>query len=223
MGTVTEYVTGTGYKLSIGRVDRRRIDRAVADLHRPQPPVVKAADLGIEVFGGIDEDVYQYDDPAYRDALYLYYLQAMTYEFAILSSAVDIDQDYQGIACSLRKAGVVGIDEDDHVAVLRYEVLRLESDWEYVVDQVIYQSTVTERGIDEANTRFLVTWYGESLDAVSVPGTPANYSTEFEARNVAMYTGYTWDQFCQLEGPDQSAEVAFYRSRLMLEWLETHR
>lgn len=214
------YITATGYELEVGRVDRRMIDRAVVALKRPQPPAVKASDLGIEVFGGIDEDVIMHDDPDYQAALLAYYIKLATREFDILSEAVSIvAPSWREKARELEALGLVG-GSNAKAGVLRYEALSDSEDWGAVVNEVIYNSTVSGRGVEEAQERFNVTWRGEPLSSIGIPRTPAMYSAEYEARRAAKHGEMSWPEFCALSGPDQSAEVVFYRSSGVLAWLE---
>lgn len=216
------YVTATGFKLEIGRVDRRMIDRAVVALDKPQPPTVKASDLGIEVFGGIEEDVILHDNPDYQAALLAYYVKLAVRQFSILSAAVDIVEpsEWREQVEELKALGLAGTD-DVKASVLRYRVFEDQRDWDAVVGEVIYNSTVSPRGLAEARARYEVTWKGEPLSAVGVPQSKATYSEEFEARKAAHHNELSWPEFCALSGPEQSAEVIFYRSMLVLSWLET--
>jgi len=44
-----------------------------------------------------------------------------------------------------------------------------------------------------------------------VPRSGVAYSPAFEAREAARWAHYTWQQFCRLDGEDQSTTVAHYR------------
>jgi hypothetical protein len=216
------YRTRSGYDVQIGRVQRRYIDEAVVRFERPQPPRASTGDLGIEVFGGIEEDVYLYDDPGYRRALYAYYVALASHEFSILSRAIEVEGVPDDAIEELARLGLIRGD-DEHAALLRYEVLRDNEDWERAVEAVIYNSTVTERGIAEAAERFNAHWREEPLTSVSVPGAPAYYSPEYEARLAARHGLLSWPEFCNLDGPEQSSQVAFYRHSMMLQWLSSNR
>ncbi len=216
------YRTRSGYDVQIGKVGRRYIDEAVAQFERPQPPRASTQDLGIEVFGGIEEDVYLYDDPGYLRALYAYYVELASHEFSILAKAITVEEVPDDVIDELARLGLMR-GGDEHAALLRYEVLSDNADWEHVVGEVVYNSTVTERGITEASDRFNAQWRDEPLTRVSVPGAPARYSAEYEARVAARHGLLSWPEFCNLDGPEQSSQVAFYRHSMMLAWLETHR
>jgi hypothetical protein len=45
----------------------------------------------------------------------------------------------------------------------------------------------------------------------------AGYSPEFEAREAARWGNYTWPAFCAMDGEEQSAAVAHYRTHHQLE------
>ena len=45
----------------------------------------------------------------------------------------------------------------------------------------------------------------------------------FVDRKAAQFGGYKWPEFCELPGPEQSAQVAFYLINARLEWLASQR
>lgn len=45
----------------------------------------------------------------------------------------------------------------------------------------------------------------------------ASYSPQFEAREAARFVLLTWPEFCAMDGEEQSAAVAHYRSSHYLE------
>ena len=116
-----------------------------------------------------------------------------------------------------------GREDDGHATWLRHIILADDEDLANVVELVFYNSTVTARGIEEATQAFGVTWMGQPVTAWHVPRVPGRYNQQFEDRKVAQHNHYTWREFCALPGPEQSAEVAFYRLSLRLDWLMSQR
>jgi hypothetical protein len=50
-----------------------------------------------------------------------------------------------------------------------------------------------------------------------LPRSHVTYSGELEWREAAIAGGYTWKQFCELDGEEQSAEIARYRVHNQIE------
>jgi len=98
-------------------------------------------------------------------------------------------------------------------------VLGSDDDLAAVVELVMYQSTVTERGIAEAAQAFNVTWMEKPVLQWGISGSYGRHGAPFEARKAAQFSQYNWHDFCTLPGPEQSAIVAFYRLSTRLEWL----
>ena len=92
-----------------------------------------------------------------------------------------------------------------------------------IVAGVFYESTVTQRGVDEAARSFGVTWYGNPVDPNKGPKSPAMYLSPYGDRRAAQDAGYKWSEFIELSGPEQSTEVAYHRLSNRLEWLMAHK
>jgi len=210
-----EYVTSRGLRLEVGRVPRERIDAFNIEHPPPEPPTRE-----VETFGGIMEDVPVLDDPGYMRAMYDYYIDAGRAQIELVADAVEVSdlERYQSELQELRTIGIVDGDEDGKAALL-YHVLLNDAELADVVELVLYQSTVTQRGIREAEEAFSVTWAGKPVTAWRVPGTPGRVGRLFEDRQAARLNGYTWRDFRRLPGPEQSACVALIRIGNRLEWL----
>lgn len=207
------YTTKNGVRLEIGRIPRQAIDRFVVAHPMPEPPMRKQA-----AFGGIEEDVPILDDPGFQRAMMDYYVEMGHDQVDLIAEAVEIVGDIEMLlveAGELREAGIV----EDEADLLRYIVLGNTNDLAAVVGEVFYQSTVTERGIDEAKETFGVTWAGQGVETWHVAGTPGRYKQMFQDRLAAKFDGYNWTEFCELSGPQQSGVVAFYRLNNRLEAL----
>lgn len=209
----TEYVTEKGHRLSLGRIDRRLIDRLRIEREPPQPPT-----RAVEVWGGIEEEIPVLDDPGYQAQRMQYHLWLAKQQASVIAEAVTIlDEDKVDWTELTELADLGLVIPSPGVGFLTY--LLSERDRANVVDLVLYQSTVTDRGIAEAETAFEVTWHRLPVRAWRVPGTPGRVGSLFGDRQAAQFGGYNWSAFCELTGPEQSAVVAFYKISRRLEWL----
>lgn len=212
-----EYVTRAGLRLEVGRIPRQDIDRFIAARPLPEPPTQT-----VKVFGDAEEDVPVLDDPGYQRELMHYYVQFGHDQVDLIAGAVQIaDEEPLAELEELRELGLA--EGDGHADLLRHIVLGNDNDLGAVVGLVMYQSTVTERGITEAARAFNVTFAGQDVMSWGVPGSQGRYGALFEARKAARFSGYSWGEFAGLAGPEQSAAVAFYRLNARLEWLMSQR
>jgi hypothetical protein len=218
---MSEYTTGAGVRLEVGKLPRQTIDKFLVARLPPEPPTREA-----EAFGGIVEEIPVLDNPAYLAKLQIYYTRLGDEQIDLVSEAVEI------IEMPEREAALVEMEDlralnlaegDSPAAWLRHIVLANDEDLANVIELVFYNSTVTARGISEAERAFNVTWMGQPVTAWHVPRVPGRYSQQFEDRKVARHNGYKWQEFSTLPGPEQSAEVAFYRLSMRLDWLMTQR
>ena len=211
-----EHQTRGGHRLSIGRVPRQRIDSFAVELPAPEPPVHT-----VEVWGDISEEVPDYGDPGYQEKLAHYWLELGKRHVDLIAPAVKLPADVDlGELAELREIGLTVRSESDGVAdFLRYVVA--DEDTREIVGLVLYQSTVTDRGMAEASARYNVTWNGQRLSALVTLGkSPGFYGPEFEARRAAQFANKEWEAFCELPGQEQSNIVAFYRLNASLAWLQ---
>jgi hypothetical protein len=208
-----EYATTAGMRLEVGRIPRQKIDNFIGGRPLPEPPTRTT-----EVFGGDTEEVPILDDPGYRRALLDYYITFGHDQVDLIADAVQIIGDVP--LAELEELRELGLAEGDgHADLLRHVVLGSDDDLAAVVELVMYQSTVTERGIAEAAQAFNVTWMEKPVLQWGIPGSYGRHGAPFEARKAAQFSRYNWHDFCALSGPEQSAIVAFYRLSTRLEWL----
>lgn len=218
---MSEYTTGAGVRLRIGCLLRRKIDEFLSAEALPEPPTREA-----EAFGGIMEEIPVLDDPTYLAELQTYYARLGDEQIDLIAEAVEIVAmpEREAALVEMEDLRAVGLAEgDDRATWLRYIILADNEDLANVVGQVFYNSTVTERGIAEATQVFGVTWMGQPVSAWHVPRVPGRYNQQFEDRKAQRHGRYTWREFCTLPGWEQSAEVAFYRLSMRLEWLMSQR
>lgn len=55
-----------------------------------------------------------------------------------------------------------------------------------------------------------------------MPSSGIQYSNELHARLAAAWANYTWEQFLQLDGDEQSAHVAAYEVHAQVESVTAH-
>lgn len=204
-------VTEAGHRLAIGRIHRDVIDQFAGDKPPPEPPIRTAAEMGIKVFGGLedDEEILDWDDQEYLEAATAYNLtfwndrlELLASEIKPISGLTDADQDE-----------LIALEEIhgelDHVGLLRYIFIKSELDAAQAVLAVLYNSTVTIGGVREAAKRYGVKWKERPVP-IEIRDSPLWAGREFSDRRTARYCGYTWHEFCQLTGPEQSSFSAFH-------------
>ncbi len=208
---ITEYVTSNGYRLGIGRIDRREIDRFTAERPVPEPPMRTAAELNIAVFGGIeDEELLPiWDDPKFVASVMEHRVRMFEEELNLVASAITLLDELDPVAVQpLEEAGLL---EPGNVAdTLRYIVLEHKAEQAAVVEAVLYNSTVTPRGLSEAEAKLNVRWDDVRLKISGGGEKRAQASDVFNSRKAARNAELTWNEFCDLTGPEQSEEVAFF-------------
>lgn len=207
---VVEYVMEGGVTLKIGRIPRQMIDRFSAEYREPEPPT-----KAVMTWAEVEEQVPDYDDPAYLAELADHYRQLIHDQVTLIAAAVTLDDDGMAELGELQEANLSKGDSVE--AFLRYSLN--PEDQAAVVEEVLYQSTVTPRNLAEAARAFRVTWRGGPVQAWRIPNAPGSYSWLFEARKAAQYSHLRWHEFCEMGGPEQAEAVAFYRLSARLEWL----
>lgn len=207
-----EYTTSTGIKLQLGRIPRSRIDQ-VAGMRRPPEPPTVAVETWVDT-----EDVPNYDDPDYQRELTQYYLSLGKEHVKLIGDAVTLPDGVElGEMAELQE---VGLGSGSVADFLRYKLP--DGDVQKIVAQVLYQSTVTDRGLAEASARYNVRWGKRKLDTFVVVGkSKGSYGAEFEARRAAKFNGTAWGRFCEMDGARQSDIVAFFRLSMTLDWLQS--
>lgn len=216
MGTVT---TSTGIELNIKGISRKVIDAFL--LYRP-PPLPPEKE--IEIYGGFKEKISDYDDPTYKREYEQYVTALARDQFSIIAIAVTFDFDPRKNAAfiELVQVGVIELSSTRQARLdfLRFVAMGQTEDSALIMNEMLYLSTVTQKGIDEAADLFNVTWYGKRVELFGVPKANARFGQQFEDREAARFAGIPWEDFAVLPGPEQSAIVAHYRLSNRLDWLQ---
>lgn len=213
------YETSTGVVLGLSRIPRQHIDNYVALNPAPEPPLVE-----VQVFGGVPEKIEDENDATYRAQLAAYNLRMGHAEFDLIAQALEIlhPEDWRSDERTAELTSL-GIYIPTQTEYLRYVALSESEDLKAVMEHVLYLSTVTQRGIEEAEQTFGVEWMGVSLEQHPNPRGNLRLSALFQARLAATDLGYTWEKFCELTGPEQSAAVAQYLCTLKVQWLSNEK
>lgn len=209
------YVTATGAILELSRLPRQAIDAYLASHPSPEPPRV-----AVTIFGGATEWLDDVDDPHYREQLAAYHLRLAQDEFTLVARALTLvePQPWQLTpeVAEWRELGVQLLTEADY---LRCVALGAASDMAKVTEELLYLSTVTRRGLREAEASFGIQYQSIALEQHPNPPGPVSMTLLFQARLAATALGYIWETFCDLDGPAQSAAVAQYLCTEKLRWL----
>lgn len=211
---MVEYTTEQGIILRVGRLQRQKLDAVQAGAE-PIPPEVLSSSLGREVWGDPEAKEYDHRDPGYLEELHRWQQEIGERQTALIVGAIGLDDEAQANVTELHRLGIV----PDTSLLTFFEACLTEQEQNAVVGLVLYQSTVTTRGIVEADAAFAVTWRSKPVSAWSVPGMPVRQGRQFEDRTAAILSGYKWSEFCELHGAEQSKEVTFHRIARRLEWL----
>ena len=164
------YTTSSGVVVTVGRVQRGALDNIF--IPEPVPPTRRVPIFsapGAQEF----EEVPVWDDGDYRRRLSDWQSRLFVEQWDAIAPALHIENEaaYIHEAQALQAAGLgAGMALD----WLHYNAS--EYDQRALVDLVMYHSTVTERGIQEAEARFNYTWRGKPLSAWSVRYTPGQRS-----------------------------------------------
>jgi len=207
-----QYTTANGIIFQIGRIDRRHIDRISANVKEPVPPV-----RVVSVWGDVEEEIPILDDPVYLARMMVYRCELSRRYSAIIAPAIETDAVPN--RAEIDDLIAFGITVPDGAMEQLLYTLP-DADVDAIAEIVLYQSTVTVRGISEAESAYTVTWMDQPVSAWHVPSSPATYSAEFEARRAAAAQGYNWATFCELDGAEQSSVVCHWRIINKLNWLE---
>jgi len=202
-----QFVTRDGLHIEVGRVRRELLDNL--NIPEPVPPL-----RDVETWGGVVEKVPVLDDLHYLRSLRLWRTRLWKDSFSIIAQALTYTVP-EGIDLDgLREIGLgIGAPAD----YLRYGTCAIEQN--QLIELVYYHSTVTQRGISEAEARFGYTWRDQPLSAWSVGyshGKRGDIAVDFRA---ALRSGMAWAQFCELTGQKQSEYVAFWNLEDRLVWL----
>lgn len=190
--------TAGGWAVTVARVDRRRLDDLIKPA--PQPPT-----RTVTSWGGVAEEVPVYDDPAYQRALFAYRRDYHRARLALIAEGLSYPAAQQA-----RIDALVAVFRNQDPRLLCLQYVLGNNDRQKVVQGILYLSTVTQRGINEAVAKLDYTWRGRPLlewGTGGAPGRRGQLAVDFRA---ATRSGLTWGEFCDLPGPEQSMHVAYW-------------
>jgi hypothetical protein len=172
--------------------------------------------MGVEVWALPDEMLPDRDNPAYIVTFLNWQAEFSQGMFSLLSEAMALSVDDATRArrefAELQRQELAAGGYTEWASVLMSTALGSDADFGAACELVQYNSTVTLRGIVEAAKAYNVRLRGKKVPvAVLGDGGKATANGEYNDRMVAQWAGYKWAEFCELTGPEQSAEVALYR------------
>lgn len=207
-----DFFTASGSVVSCKPINRELIDDYFANDQPPEAPTEE-----VEVFGGVTETVWLYDDPDYQREVNLYKIRTMLDLYDLFSKSIKIKQISADDAEYERELKAGNNRYDLNLDV----IFAVQSDLSDFVDECLYHSTVTIRGLQESFERFNVTYLGNPVNKAVLPGTYAMRAQIFEDWQAAIHGNHTWESFCKLPGPKQCDYVAFFKSDQILRSLLT--
>jgi hypothetical protein len=174
----------------------------------------------VPIFGGMTEQVEDREDPAYQRQYRAWLLKIRDHQIRVIALGVKVidPEDWQEHPdfvdlCRLN------VTDGSLGSFLRFVALQDEQDAERVLLDLMYHSTTTERGVQEALNTYDATWANVPVMRLRVPRLPCSYSSVFEAREAARFGQMAWSEFCDLPGPQQSAILAHYRVSMRIQAL----
>lgn len=191
-------------KVTFRKVDRTELDKMRAVIKEPKAPLVK-----YEIWGGITETHPNFDDPKYIKKLNSFYTGLFTIQRDLILDAI-IELDLASLP-DYKELAAIGIVTPDLMLPIQ--------DWNYLVSEILYQSTVTTKGLLEAEAKFSITWMDKSLRGFAVPGSMVDAAEYFTHWKAAQFMNFNWHQFCDMPGPLQSDAVYFYTASNKLDWM----
>ena len=209
-----------GTVLVVGRIPRQHIDQFIAQHPEPEPPTRTAVELGIDVFGDVDEQIPDHGNAEYLAAKAAWGEEFGTAMMGILAGAITISDDTQAAALlEMEEMRALSLLEGGGAkpSLLLYTLLTDPRDLGAVVDEIFYNSTVTLRGLVEAAQAYGVYWRGNKVPVVTPPRGPAKANGIYSDRQAAQWSHYRWSDFCELPGNEQSAIVALHRYTIKLD------
>lgn len=198
------------------------VHRSLLDAYALHDPVPQPPQIEVKILGGVTELEDDFDDPEFQSAMFKYQLRLAVQEFDLLAQAVEIiEPDPISTHPQYQDMMELGLDVSTKTGFLRYIALAEQHDMVMVMGEVQYLSTVTMRGILEAQRMFNVSKRGVPLEQHRNPTGTVQVSAVYHARAAAIHGHYNWTEFCNLSGPEQSAIVAQYDIENKLQWLDS--
>lgn len=201
-------VTLNNVIFKVSKVHRNIID-SIHDELKPTPPTEL-----VEIWGGVEEEVYVYDNLTYLNELSAYNSSMYTKRRSVFLGAIDFNQDDISAIIDLE---LYALTNDVLLACLTTEEINK------LFDTVLYLSTVSEEGLHKAFSMYAAEWRGTQVHTVKLPSTDIVYSQMYRDMSVAMSLGYKWKDFCLLSGQEQSNIIAFNQIQSTLEHLERRK
>lgn len=211
---ITYTTLNNGTVLKLERVSRRELDAVFARLPQPTPPINTRT-----VWGGMEEEYLDYDNAEYKDLYTVWLMTLSDVQFEVMAQGITLSMDPSADPTYNELKLALGWHGDEKLNYLRYVALNT-TDFLYITENILYLSTVTQKGIDAATALYAVEWNNQPISSWAVRTSLGKYSAIFEQREAARFGLETWTHFCELSGPEQSAIVAHYRLFNRLEWLE---
>ncbi len=208
------YTTHKGVTITLERVSRRELDAIFVQLPQPIPPTKTRT-----VWGGIEEEYLDYKDELFRDLYTCWLISLSDRQLEVMAQGIVFPFEIHDDPFFNEAKLALGFHGNDKADYLRYVAFN-DIDFVQVTQKILYLSTVTQQAIDEASAVFAVEWNTQPIDSWAVKKSQGKYSALFEHRQAARFALLPWPQFCELDGPEQSAVVAHYRLSNRLEWLE---
>lgn len=207
------YTTGNGIKLELRKVHRSILDRFSLAYPLPEP-VLKTT----TIWGGVEQSVIDYNDRGYLEAMMIRNTAMIIGEFKLFSGYMSVIGDWECDASfkELCECGVCECSERDYISFVALDGHRYNE----VAQEIMYISTVTDKGIRKAMELFSITWRGAPLENWGLPDSHARYGNRVvEDRSAAVYANMSWPEFCDMSGQEQSDVVAHYRAMNTLAYL----
>ena len=204
-----EYTTRDEIRLEVGRVERRLLDA----VHIPEPVPPSRV---VETWGGVEEEIPDYKDKTYRRRLHDWHAKVWRARLHTISGALTFELNAEQRA-ELEAIRAIGLGDGTDTDYLRF--MLSEYDQSMLVEIILYQSTVTPRGINEAVNRLDYTWRDKPVLVWAASYTPGRRGELGVDMRAAFRSGLTWEHFCAMPGPEQSQHVAFWMLEDKLMWL----
>lgn len=207
------YVTRDGVEIEVGRVDRRRLDRI--SLPEPAPPT-----HSVETWGGIVEQVPDYNNASYIRSFHKWRTNTLRENLKVIIDALEFAIPDSFLE-EQKALNAIGIGDGTKADYLRHGIN--ERDQVNIIALVHYQSTVTVRGVVEAEKSLNYTWRGKPLSSWSIGYSYGKRGQLGVDIHTALRSGLRWSEFCELSGQEQSQLVAFWNLEDSLQWLLSQR
>jgi hypothetical protein len=165
------------------------------------------------------EEIPDYKNAEYQQALYNWRVQIWREQLRAIAAAITFSLTSEARQ-KLEALQAIGMGTGTDADFLRFCVC--EADQAAIVEAVYYQSTVTQRGIAEAEERLNYTWRDKPLSIWTVGYTYGKRGALAVDMRAAFRSGLTWQQFCALSGQEQSLLVAFWSLEERLNWLSSN-